>query len=64
MVLIWSTSEVWKAESNFYPPSGCELGTSGKETEPPKPLRVCSIIPSECCLCKTLLFLVAEFHEN
>ena len=36
MVLIWSTSEVWKAESNLYPPSGCELGTSGKETEPPQ----------------------------
>ena len=35
MVVIWSASEVWKAESNVYPPSAFEPGTFGKETEPP-----------------------------
>ena len=29
LVLIWSTSEVWKTESTLEPPSGFEPGTPG-----------------------------------
>ena len=42
LVLIWSTSERWKAESNFVPPNGFELSTFGLGIQHPSPLDHCS----------------------
>ena len=60
LVLTWSISEVWKAKSDWEPPSGFEPGTSGMETAP-QPLGSLSL---RSCLCQILLFLVADFYEN